>query len=253
MPADDRASFHEWSFGFGSTFDFSVQGEARDRAIRDSLKLIDYLAGLADERRRFPGDDLTSIIINGDVGDAIDRQDLLAQVVFLLSAGNETTANLVTNGTTMLIDHPDSCRRISEDPDRIPAAVEEMLRYDPPIHLNVRRAASETRLGDTDVPAGALIYQVLPAANRDPRRFIDPDTFVIDRPNNKHLTFNHGAHFCVGAPLARLEGDIIFKRLLSRFPSIKPGSQPPVRRTTNVGLRGWQSRPAVLDTAASGS
>ena len=248
VPADDRASFHKWSYSFGSTFEFSTQGDARDRAIRDSLKLIDYLADFAEERRRSPGDDLTSIIVNGHVdGEPLDPQDSLAQLVFLLGAGNETTANLITNGTTMLIEHPDVCRRLAQDPDRIPTAVEEMLRCDPPIHMVARLTARDTRLGDTDIPAGALVIPVFPAANRDPRRFDDPERFDIDRPKNQHLTFNHGVHFCVGAPLARLEGEVIFRRLLARFPKISAGTRPPVRRTDNLGLRGWQSRPVVLD------
>jgi cytochrome P450 len=204
---------------------------------RISDELLRHLRGY------LPSDDLAGVHIND--------QDLLAQVVFLLAAGNETTANLLSNGLTVLIDHPDVCRRLAEESDRIPTAVEEMLRYDPPIHLTARRAARDTRLGDKDIQAGTSITQVLPAANRDPRRFTDPDSFDIERANNQHLTFNHGLHFCIGAPLARLEGEVMFRRLLKRFAGINPGSQPPVRRTTNVGLRGWQSRPVVLDTVAS--
>ncbi len=250
VPADDRASLHRWSFSFGSTFDFNIQGEARDAAIRDSLLLIDYLSDLAEDRRRHPGDDLTSMIVNSEAhGEAVDPQDLVAQVFFLLSAGNETTANLVTNGLTLLLDHPEACRHLRDNPGQMPSAIEEMLRYDPPLHLTFRRATQDTTLGDTHIPADAIVYQVLPAANRDPRHFVRPKTFDIGRASNKHLAFNHGLHFCVGAPLARMESDVIFRKMLSRFPAIEPGSTPPVRRTSNVALRGWQSRPVVLHGA----
>ena len=246
VPGADRAKFHQWSFSFASTFDFSVQGEARDNAIRDTLLLIDYLSDFAEDRRRSPRDDLTSMIVNGRPGDAIELQDLEAQVFFLLSAGNETTANMVTNGVTRLLEHPDAHQRLSENPDLIPVAVEEMLRYDPPLHLITRRTVRETRLGETNIPVDTMVFEVIPAANRDPRRFDNPGAFDITRTNNKHLSFNQGIHFCVGAPLARLEGDVIFRKLLGRFPKISAGSHDRVRRPT-VALRGWQSCPVIFD------
>jgi cytochrome P450 len=248
VPVEDRRLFRQWSFAFASTYDPAVQGEDRDRCIREGLKLLDYLAEISEDRRRSPRDDLTSVIVHArlDDGEQLDTPELLAQLSILLVAGNETTANLLCNGLTILLDRPEVRDRLAAHPAAIPTAIEEMLRFDPPLHLDARKATRDTRVGETAIPAGAIVWQVLPAANRDPRQFDRGGEFVADRDPNHHFAFNHGIHFCVGAPLARLEGDVVFRRLLGRFPRIAPTSEPPRRRTTNVVSRGWATRPVRL-------
>jgi cytochrome P450 len=249
IPAEDRGQFHDWSFAFASTFDPMIQGEARDRAIRGGLEMFDYLAEIVADRHRNPRDDLSSIVVQArdDDGEPLEDAEIIAQLALILAAGNETTTNLLTNTVSILIDRPELQQHIAGTPSSIPGLVEESLRFDPPLHASLRKATRATRVGATDVPEGATLLCIWPAGNRDPRRFDQPQEFRLDRPDNKHLAFAHGIHFCVGAPLARLEGNVILGRLMQRFPQFRAGSEPPVRRTTNIILRGWESRPVVLD------
>ncbi len=248
VPVDDRSKFREWSFAFASTYDPAVQGADRDRCIRAGLELIDYLSEIAEQRRVTPTDDLTSMLVHArpDGEQTMGHAELLGQLTILLVAGNDTTTNLVANGTTILLEHPEAQARLAADATLIPSAIEEMLRYDPPLHLDGRLVKQDTVVGETEVPAGSLIFLALPAANRDPRVYAEPRRFDLTRERNHHLSFLHGIHFCVGAPLARLEGQILFEKLLGRFGELKGGSRPPVRRTSNVVARGWESRPVTL-------
>lgn len=248
VPREVEAKFREWSFAYASTFDLLVQDERRNEAILTSLELFDYLAGLIAERRAAPADDLLSHMISTETidGTHLGDDELLASAALLLVAGNETTTNLVGNGLTLLLNHPDALAALVADPARIPLAIEEMLRFDPPLHFNGRKVNQDVELGGRQLKAGTLAYVCLPAVNRDPLEFDDPQTFDITRTPNRHLTFFHGIHYCVGAPLARLEGQIIFERLLRAFPNIAPGNEPAVRRTTNINARGWEKRPVRL-------
>ncbi|MGV0642524.1 cytochrome P450 [Mycolicibacterium sp. XJ2546] len=249
VPRDTWPYFREWSFAYASTFDPMVQGERRDRAIRTSLVLFDYLGELIDQRRAQPSDDLISHMLSTETfqGDLLENSDLIAQVALLLVAGNETTTNLVGNGVTLLMNHPDAMRAVLDDPSLIPAVVEEILRFDPPLHLAARKVTTDAVLGEHVLQPGTLVLTCLPAANRDPRVFDAASAFDIHRADHKqHLAFFHGIHYCVGAPLARLEGKVILDRLLRAFPDLREGSQPPVRRTLNVASRGWESRPVIL-------
>ncbi|ORV48530.1 hypothetical protein AWC05_05650 [Mycobacterium florentinum] len=248
VPKDMWQHFREWSFAYASTFDLMVTGDRRDQAIRTSLVLFDYLSELIEQRRAAPGDDLISQMLATKTfdGDVLTQHDMVSQVALLLVAGNETTTNLVGNGITLLMAHPDAKDALVGDPALMPAAVEEMLRFDPPLHLTVRKVTTETVVGEHPLAPGTLVMPCIPAANRDPRAFPDASVFDIRRTDNKHLAFFHGIHYCVGAPLARLEGTVILGKLLAAFPDIREGSRPPVRRTVNVVARGWESRPVTL-------
>lgn len=248
VPDEARAKFREWSYGFASTFDPVVQGEMRDTAITASLELFDYLSSLIDERSIAPRDDLISELIRTETvsGDRLEDIELVAQLALLLVAGNETTTTLIGSGLTYLLEHPTTLAEVRADPDMLPVAIEEILRLDPPLHLALRKTTEETRFGNTVVPAGAILAPCLAAANRDPRRFDDPNEFDIHRSNNKHLAFYNGIHFCVGAPLGRLEVRVVLRYILDNFPELRLGSTPAQRRTNNAVARGWASRPVVL-------
>lgn len=248
VPADQWHNFRDWSFGYASTFDPMVQGERRNEAIRISLTLFDYLSTLIADRAREPADDLVSHLIDAETfdGERLTGQDLVAQLALLLIAGNETTTNLIGNGVTLLLDHPDARRLLAKEPALLPGAIEEMLRFDPPLHLAGRKTTAEVSFGRHIVAPETLVLVCLPAANRDPRAFPDAARFDIRRTDNRHLAFSCGIHYCLGAALARLEAKIIFERLLAKFPDVRAGGAPAVRRTLNVVSRGWQARPVLL-------
>jgi len=248
VPEEMRPRFREWSYAYASTFDPIVQGEQRDRAINTSLELFDYLRGLVEVRKADPQDDLVSELIRTETidGDRLGDIELLAQLALLLVAGNETTTTLIGSGLSLLFDNPEALAAVRADTALLPSAIEEMLRIDPPLHFVIRKATKDVVVGDHELPAGSVLWPSPAAANRDPRRFSDPDQFVVDREDNKHLAFLHGIHFCVGAPLGRLEGRVIFDHILNAYPDIRPGAEGARRRTSNIVARGWETRPVVL-------
>ena len=214
VPAADRDRFRAWSR--------AVLSPAADptAAQEAGLAFAGYIDDLAAQRRAEPQEDLLSRLLAAeDEGDKLDRAELLGMVLLLLIAGHETTVNLIGNGVLALLDHPSAWRELVDDPALAPAVVEEVLRYDGPVEVApLRFAYEDVTVGDVTIPRGGLVAPVLLAANRDPERFEDPDTFDIHREAH-HLAFGHGIHFCLGAPLARLEGAIVFEQLARRFPS----------------------------------
>ena len=248
VPDEVRPKFREWSYAYASTFDPIVQGEGRNAAITGALELFDYLQGLIAERKKSPRNDLITELIQTETiaGDRLDDVELVAQLALLLVAGNETTTTLIGTGLTQLFANEEAFAAVRADRSILPAAIEEILRLDPPLHLVIRKATADTEIGGVAVPAGSLLMPALAMANRDPRRFENPDALDLNRLDNKHLAFYQGVHFCVGAPLARLEGRVVFSHILDMFPDIRAGSTPPRRRTANVVARGWESRPVIL-------
>lgn len=248
VPPEHRPKFREWSHAYASTFDPVVQGARRDHAITTSLELYDYLAGLIAERRAMPQDDLISTLVRTVPSDGAPLTDaeLVPQVALLLVAGNETTTTMIGSAISIVLEHPELRRSMTADPSLTPIAIEEMLRLEPPLHLVSRKTTKEVEIGEHTVPADMLVYLCPPAANRDPRRFDEPDTFRLGREDNKHLAFLHGLHFCVGAPLARLEVQIVLDYLLRTYPTMRAGKAPAVRASENVVARGWKSRPVIL-------
>ncbi len=248
VPEEKHPRFREWSMAYASTFDPMVQGARRDQVIHTSVELIDYLQEMVTERRRHPTEDLISVLIGTETstGDYLDDIELLSTLTILLAAGNETTTNVIGSGLAMLIEHPVTKAELMRDSSLIPSAVEEMLRMEPPIHLMFRKTTRETELGEHTIPPNTVLMPCPPAANRDPRRFENPLTFDIRRPDNRHLAFLHGIHFCVGAALARLELAVVFEQILASYPEIAFGSTTAVRRSSNSTVRGWETLPVRL-------
>lgn len=212
--------------------------------------LDDYFRELVGKKRAHPEDDmLTELIHVEEAGDRLSEGELLATILLLFVAGYETTTNLIGNGLRALLLHPDQFEQLRTDRSLLKSAIEEMLRYDSPVQLTVRVVLQDgVSVAGRDVAKGDQLITLLGAANRDPRVFDDPDRFDIRRPGPAPLSFSAGIHYCLGAALARTEGQIVFGSLLERFPTIEPAwgddSQP--RYRDNVVLRGLESLPVLL-------
>ncbi|MFC4942369.1 cytochrome P450 family protein [Pseudonocardia sp. GCM10023141] len=203
---------------------------------RAAIEMVGYVRELIAEKRAAPADDLLSdLIAVQDGGDRLSADELSSMVFLLLTAGHETTVNLICAGTHALLTHPDQLALLRAEPHRWPAAVNELLRFDGPLQVAIPwETAAPVRVGDVTIPAGDVIVTALLAANRDPVRYPDPDLLDITRDASSHLAFGHGIHHCIGAPLARLEGRIALSSLFGRFPELRlaTGDEP----TREVGL-----------------
>lgn len=234
VPFEERGRFRGWAQDLSGRFEIqplrTPEGEARgDAATAD---LIAYIEGLVAERRHHPGADLISELIAAEeAGDRLTSDELIATCILLLMAGHETTANLVGNGTLELMRHPDEWRRLQNDRSLLRSGIEELLRFVGPIQLTQRIAMREVRLGDATIAAGEGIGLMLAAANRDPERFADPDRLDVGREDNQHIAFSAGPHFCLGAPLARLEAQIMLGGLLDHMPGLELVREPEWRQT----------------------
>jgi cytochrome P450 len=221
--------------------------EAADRAVAAGQVLHDYFLGLVAERRRAPRDDLASALIGVRDDDAamLSEAELIQTVFLLFAAGFETTSNMLGNGCVALLGRPDAVARIRRDPDTGgKAATEEVLRYDPPLQFVSRIAEEPVVIGDTRIEAGTEVVFLVGSANRDPDAYPDPDTFDLDRPRPPLASFAFGSHFCLGAGLARLEGQIVFGSLFDRFPGLALAGEPVRRKTFN--MNGYESIPVTL-------
>jgi cytochrome P450 len=244
VPAEDRNNFREWS-------DAAVSGNTTQEHIEKVLiphmrALTDYLLTLFEDKRKNPKDDLVSALVQAEeAGDKLSEDELLGMVFLLLVAGHETTVNLIGNGVLALLQHPDQLQNLKEDLSLIKPAVEELLRYDGPVETSTERFASEdVAIGGTVVPRGEMVLVVLAAANRDPERFVDPDALDITRADNRHLAFGKGIHHCLGAPLARMEGQIAISTLLQRMPNLQlKGTPESLSWRPGLVLRGLRGLP----------
>jgi pimeloyl-[acyl-carrier protein] synthase len=249
VPEADRDRFRAWSRGLVHLLDPLVASDALERALQARKALRDYLGGLIAERRAHPtGDLLTALIAAEDQGHQLTEAELVSMCVLLLVAGHETTVNLIANGMLALLRDPAARARLEADAALARGAVEELLRYDSPVQFTSRHALADLDVGGHQVRAGETVVAVLGAANRDPARFPDPDRLDLARAPNRHVAFGGGIHFCLGAPLARMEAAIAIPALLARLPGLALGPQPPVRRDT-VTLRGLASLPVTFQAA----
>jgi pimeloyl-[acyl-carrier protein] synthase len=215
VPPGDRDAFHEWTQAMNLIFEPVLGPETIARANRAVAALDEYLRALVRERRKAPREDLLSgMIAAEEAGDRLTEDELVGNAGLLLSAGYETTMGLLGNGILALLRGPDELRRLAENPSLGPNAIEEFLRYDSPVQYTLRFALRDFELAGREIRVGDRLFLIVASANRDPERFPEPDRLDVGRDDVEHLSFGGGRHFCLGAPLARLEGEIVLRRLV---------------------------------------
>ncbi|WP_455360558.1 cytochrome P450 [Streptomyces sp. SYSU K21746] len=242
VPREDEPRFHVWADTLAAGLDPDPDADPaeRNRVLNQTrTELGMYLAGLIEERRKAPVDDMLSELATSHGPDGpMTTMELLSTAALLLIAGHETTVNLITNGMLTLLRHPDVLQRLRDEPRLSVPLVEELLRYEPPVQLVPQRTTlADIEIGGVTIPKGASVWLVLASGNRDPKRFTDPDRFDPDRKDIQHLGFGSGIHSCFGAPLARLEAQLALTELARRLDNPRLVEDPPPYRQ-NAVLRG---------------
>ncbi|MGR6316963.1 cytochrome P450 [Micromonospora soli] len=242
VPPADRQNFRTWS-------NLLVSGTGGDDVLDASQAMVDYLRHLIAAKRRDRADDLLGALVEAsDGGDRLSEDELMAMAFLLLVAGHETTVNLIGNGTLALLTHPEERARVVADPSLWPAAIEEFLRFDGPVtNATWRFTTTEVRVGDVTIPEGEFVTICLGAAGRDPDRYDAPDVLDVTRPQSANLAFGHGIHHCLGAPLARMEAEIVLSRLFSRYPDLRLAvPTEDLRWRFSLMLRGLEQLPVLV-------
>ncbi|AYN37794.1 cytochrome P450 [Streptomyces dangxiongensis] len=249
VPREDEPLFRAWSDVLVAAADVRPDDESAetDKAGDQArMEMGGYLLNLAEQRRGEPGDDLLSAFVNeADPALRLTQEELAETAVLLLIAGHETTVNLITNGTLTLLRQPEHLDRLRREPELLPRAVEELLRYEPPVHMRERIPHADMDVAGIPVPQGASVILALASGNRDPQRFRDPDRFDPARPDNQHLGFGSGIHICYGGPLARVEAYAALGALLPHLGTASLVQDPPPYRQ-NAMLRGPRHLPIHL-------
>ena len=235
----DREQFNEWSNVVALTVDPLLNPD-QVRQVRQTVEeMFAYFEKVATDRREQPRDDLVSALANAEEdGERLSREDLLINLVLVLAAGNETTRNLIGNGSLALLRNPAEMQRLRDNPGLLDSAIDELLRYDSPVQLDGRIARERVEIGGKRIAAGQRVICLLGAANRDPEVFPNPGVLDIGRTAANHVAFGRGIHYCLGSPLARLEARVAFTALLRRFKSLRLGAEP--RYRNQVTLRGLE-------------
>ncbi|POX50083.1 cytochrome P450 [Streptomyces sp. Ru72] len=246
VPPDDRSEFRRWS-------NLLVSGAGTPEVRDASVSMISYLRALIDSKRTEPADDILSDLVQvSDEGDQLSDDELISMAFLLLVAGHETTVNLIGNGTLALLQHPAVREQLATDPALWPAAVEEFLRYDGPVTNATWRFTTEpVEVGSVLIPEGEFVTISLGAAGRDPARYTDPDRLDITRSHSASVAFGHGIHHCLGAPLARLEGQIVISRLFARVPALRLAvDSTELRWRSSLMMRGLEELPVFTGRSA---
>ena len=241
VPVDDHGSIRGWSADIARSLDaigLPSDAEIVERGRVARRALADYFRRLVPERRARPQQDLLSgLIAAEEQGDKLSSDEVIAMCLLLFIAGHETTVNLIGNGTFALLRHPEQLWKLQAEPGLIGNAVEELLRYDSPVQRTARITNTEAEVGGQAMPKGTMVITALGAANRDPAQFTDPDVLDVTRKDPRHISFGFGIHFCLGAPLARVEGQVALGTLLRRMPNLTLAESNPDWRESSV-LRG---------------
>jgi unspecific monooxygenase len=239
VPRSDHHLLRPWSGDIVKMYELDPPLASQQEAVRASVEFSDYLRGLARRRRDDPGEDLISGLVHViDEGRTLTEDELVGTCVLLLNAGHEATVNATLLGWWALFRHPDRLMDLRADPSLIPSAVEELLRFQTPLPMFERWVLEPFELHGARIPKGAELGLLFDSANRDPDVFVEPDTLRLDRTPNPHLTFGAGIHFCLGAPLGRIELQTSFRTMLERFPGIEPLEEP--RFHPNYVIRGLE-------------
>lgn len=235
VPVADRADFKRWSDGI------VVLDPIAPKA------MADYFRHLLEQRRQNPGKDLiTDLIAAHEAGETLTAQELVDFCIVLLVGGNETTTNLLGNAILCFNEYPEAWERLKQEPQLLPLAIEEVLRYRSSVQGIKRFTKVETQLGGETIPAGQMVTVWMGSANRDETQFERPDEFVIERDPNPHLSFGNGIHFCLGAPLARLKGKIVLSVVLERLPNLRIDPNATLEFIPSIGIHGVKSLPILL-------
>jgi len=274
LPASDRERFKKWSDDL-----FAILGTVRqkssdllERAVQSLHEMTDYMRDLSQKRRESPRDDLLTVLLSvteednlvcphphtsssphatgegmrvRDVSSTLTGEELVSNINILLSTGHETTTHLIGNGVLALLQHSDQMQKLQAQPSLLAHAIEEMLRYDNPVQITYRAALQDADIQGKQIRKGDLVNSIVGSANRDPRRFSNPDRFDITRDEGRHLGFGLGIHFCIGAPLVRLEAEIVFETILRRFPDIRLATET-LEWQEHPIFRGLKSLPVRL-------
>jgi unspecific monooxygenase len=240
VPDADRHLLRPWSSDICGMYELNPSIELQQHAVRASVEFTDYMGTLAAERRSRPQDDLITALTQVlDEGDRLTEDELIGTCVLLLNAGHEATVNVTGIGWMHLLRRPDQLAVIREDPTLLPCALEEVMRFDTPLQMFERWVLEDLEVAGTRIPKGAELGLLFGSANRDPAVFERPDELDVTRRNNPHITFGGGSHFCLGAPLARLELAVSFRGVLDRFPNLALAEEPAFRPAYIVrGLEG---------------
>jgi pimeloyl-[acyl-carrier protein] synthase len=243
IPPQDRMRFRDWSIALGAAIDLRTSPDVYVAASEATGEVTAYLREIVAERRAEPREDLVSALIAAESeGGPLDEEELIAMCVLLLVAGHETTVNLIGNGVLALLRHPEQLELLRSRPDLYDGAVEELLRFDSSVQFTFRYAREDIELRGRSISRGEQVGLVLGSANRDPERFSDPDRLDVTRASLHHLAFGMGIHFCLGAPLARLEARLALETLFRRLPGLRLVEEP-LRWRPGIGFRGLEALP----------
>ena len=237
----------KWSADFAEMLgNFQHNPDRIPRVLESTNNLTDYFQAAIDKNRQHPREGLIQAFMNAEIdGDRLTDEEIVANCIVTMVGGQETTTNLIGNGLLTLMRNPEQLARLRDNSSLIFSAVEELLRYESPSQHTGRIAREDVQIGGREIRKGQAVMAIMAAANRDPERFPDPDQLILDRSDNKHLAFGWSSHFCFGAPLARMEGQIAFETLLRRLPNLEvvPG---PLTWRNNSGLRGLTALPVTF-------
>jgi cytochrome P450 len=250
MPTSDYAQLKEWTEVFAEVLGNFQHNPGRAYQVIKSLEeMTAYFRGAIAELKIHPREGVVHSLVTAEVnGDRFTEEEVIANTIIVMAGGQETTTNLIATGLLTLLRHPDQMARLKSDSSLLPSAVEELLRFEPPVLQTARLAPEDSELGGKKIGKRQAVIAVMAAANRDPERFQNPNCLDLGRQDNRHLAFGWAAHFCFGAALARIEGQIAFETLLRRLPdlALDPG---PLTWRNNQGLRGLEALPVVFRPA----
>jgi cytochrome P450 len=247
VPTEDHIDLKKWSADFAEMLgNFQHNPDRIPRVLESTNNLTNYFRDAIAGMREHPREGLIHSFMTAELdGDRLSEEEIIANCVVTMVGGQETTTNLIGNGLLTLMRNPEQLARLRDNPDLIPSAVEELLRYESPSQHTGRIAREDVEIGGKQIRKGQAVMAIMAAANRDPERFPEPDELILDRLDNKHLAFGWSSHFCFGAPLARLEGQIAFETILRRLPNLEVAPGPLTWRT-NSGLRGLTALPVTF-------